>query len=104
MSSEYEVSSTTLAINWTPSSEAEAILQNVRFILGTIAGTVPLMRGFGIERSAIDGPATKARALLMTAVYRAINKYEPRATVLAIYIDDLEALDGAFSPRVRVAI
>lgn len=104
MPSEFDVSATAFEIGWAPSTEAEEILQNVRFILATIKGTVPLTRSLGIDRTAIDGPASKARALLMTSVLRALQAYEPRATVKELYIDDLDALDGKFSPRVRVEI
>jgi phage baseplate assembly protein W len=100
----YDVTATSLVIDWAPADEKAEILQNVRFILGTVAGTVPLARGMGVESDAVDGPASKARALLMTSVLRAIQRNEPRARVLEIYLEDGGALNGQFTPRVRIAI
>jgi phage baseplate assembly protein W len=58
----------------------------------------------GTRGDAVDAPATKARALLMTSVVRAIQRNEPRARVVEIYIDDVDAINGQLSPRVRIAI
>ena len=104
MPSSYEVTATPLVIDWSPATEQDEILQNVRFILGTFAGTVPLARDMGTRGDAVDAPATKARALLMTAVVRAIQRNEPRARVVEIYVDDVDAINGQLSPRVRIAI
>lgn len=104
MPSEFEVTATPLVIDWSPATELDEILQNVRFILGTFAGTVPLARGMGTAADAVDAPASKARALLMTSVLRAIQRNEPRARVVEIYVDDVDALNGQLSPRVRIAI
>jgi phage baseplate assembly protein W len=100
----YDVTATTLAINWSPSTEQEEILQNVRFILGSVAGSVPLARGMGVDQDAVDAPSSKARALLMTSVLRAIQRNEPRARVVEIHVEDNGALNGQFTPRVRIAI
>lgn len=99
-----DVSTLSLTIDWAPATEEAEILQNVRFILGSIAGTIPLARGVGISHSAVDGPASKARALLMTSVLRNIQNNEPRARVVELYVDDVDAISGQFSPRVRIEI
>jgi phage baseplate assembly protein W len=104
MPSDFEVSSTDFSINWSPASETEEILQNVRFILGTVGGTVPLARWLGINRTMIDGPVTKQRAALMMGAVRALQRGEDRVTVREVYIDDLDAANGQFSPRVRIAL
>jgi len=100
----YDVTATALAINWSPANTTEEILQNVRFILGTAVGSVPIARTLGIETNFIDAPTSKAKALLMTSVLRAIQRNEPRARVVEIYIEDNNALDGQLAPRVRIAI
>jgi phage baseplate assembly protein W len=91
-------------IDWAPSSVEAEVLQNVRFILASFAGAVPLARSLGLSASAVDAPASKARALLMTATLRAIQRNEPRARVVELYVDDLDAIGGQFSPRVRIEI
>jgi len=102
--SDYDVTATPLVIDWTPATEEAEILQNVRFILGTVAGSAPLARSMGIGMDAVDAPASKARALLMTSVLRAIQRNEPRARVTELYLEDNGALGGQFTPRVRIAI
>jgi len=102
--SSVELTATPLVIDWAPATEQAEILQNVRFILGSVAGTVPLARGMGIDNAAVDAPASKARALLMTSVLRAVQRNESRARVVEINLDDSNALNGQFSPRVRIEI
>lgn len=99
-----DVTATPLVIDWAPATEQDEILQNVRFILGSVAGTIPLARSMGIDNSAVDAPASKARAMLMTYVLRAIQRNEPRARVDELYLEDAGALNGQFSPRVRITI
>ena len=41
-----------------PESEIEEILQNIKTILSTYKGTVPLMRDFGIDPNLIDNLQT----------------------------------------------
>ena len=43
-------------INFAPDSEVEEILQNIRTILSTRIGTVPLDRDFGTTWEHIDKP------------------------------------------------
>jgi len=99
-----DVTASTLVIDWSPATEQDEVQQNVRFILGSVAGTVPLARGMGIDSSVVDAPASKARALLMASILRAIQRNEPRARVVELHLDDDGALSGQFSPRVRVEI
>ena len=104
MPSVYEVAGQPGPINWSPSDEATEVLQNVRFILGTIAGTVPLARSLGISGAVIDAPMTKAKSLLMTSVYRGIRRNEPRADVAEIYVDDVDGTTGQIVPRVKIKL
>jgi phage baseplate assembly protein W len=100
----YDVTATALTIDWAPSDKTTEVLQNVRFILGTVAGTVPLARGMGVSADAIDAPSSKARALLMTSALRSIQRNEPRARVVEIHLEDDDALDGQITPRVRISV
>lgn len=104
MPSVYEISyEGPIEIDWAPATEVDEVLQNARFILGTDAGTVPLVRGLGISASAVDAPMSKARALLMTNTLRSM-RYEPRISVREIAIEGSAALDGRLTPRIKVAL
>ena len=50
-------------VNFAPKTEVEEILQNVRTILATRLGTVPLHRGFGVTWEHIDKPLHVAKML-----------------------------------------
>lgn len=93
-------------INFAPGSETEEILQNVRTILTTGVGTVPLDRDFGTSREYVDKPLPVARSLMQAAVIDAITEFEPRATVESVTFDDstTDAMDGITRPRVIVSI
>lgn len=93
-------------VNFAPQTEVEEILQNVRTIIATRVGTVPLDRGFGIPYDAVDAPIAVARAIMQTAIIDAIQAYEPRATVKSVSFDESEAdaADGIMRPRVVISI
>lgn len=93
-------------INFAPGSEVEEILQNVRTILSTRIGTVPLDRDFGIDWSFIDSPLPAAKALFQAAVIDAILDYEPRANVVSVELEEdyNSAMDGVLKPVVTVSI
>ncbi len=67
-------------INWNP-TEAEEVVQNVRFLLATAPGTVPLSRAMGTPQDVIDTPMSAAAARLQADVIRAVRTYEPRVKV-----------------------
>lgn len=101
----YQVSLTD-KINFAPGSETEEILQNIRTILTTCVGTVPLDRDLGISYEYVDKPLPVARSLMQAAVIEAIEQYEPRAKVESISFDDnaADAMDGISRPSVIVSI
>lgn len=85
-------------INLMPTSEAEEIIQNVRTILLTYVGSVPLDRGFGIDNKIVDEPISVVRSRAVAEITEAINKFEPRAKVKKCYFD------GDISGKLRVRI
>lgn len=93
-------------INFAPGSETEEILQNVRTVLTTFKGTVPLDRDFGISVEYVDKPLPVARSLMQAAVIEAIEEYEPRAKVESVTFEEntADAMDGITRPRVIVSI
>lgn len=93
-------------IIFSPSSETEEILQNVRTILSTRVGSVPLFRDFGISWEHIDKPLPVAKVSMQADIIEKIEEYEPRAKVESVQFETPtpEAMDGILKPIVIVSI
>lgn len=93
-------------INFSPANEVQEILQNVRTILSTIKGTVPLDRELGISYDFVDEPSPIAMMQARTEIVNAIKTYEPRAVVSKIEFktNPNDARDGALYPVITVEI
>jgi phage baseplate assembly protein W len=76
-------------INWNP-TPAEEVVQNVRTLLVTAPGTVPLARAMGTPQDVIDSPESAVAARLQADVIRAVKTYEPRVKIKAVTL----AADG----------
>lgn len=89
-------------VDFAPSSEAAEVVQNVRTILATRVGTVPLDRDFGVSWEHLDKPLPVARALMQSEVIESIARYEPRANIEAVEFEESEqdAMEGISRPRV----
>ena len=94
------------AVDFAPANETAEILQNVRTILITLIGSVPMSRIFGIDWEHIDSPYPVARALMQSSVIEAIESYEPRARVESVTFDETlaDSMDGILCPRVIISI
>ena len=89
-----EVSNKPFKINLKPASEQEEIVQNVRQIVLTYQGEVPLDRGFGLDSSVLDSPTNEMlKAKLRAQIAAAIAESEPRADVKQINISG-DAISG----------
>lgn len=74
-----------------PESEIEEILQNIKTILSTYKGTVPLMRDFGIDPNLVDNLQTESfEQKLKNEIVKQIQQFEPRAKVkkIRLYTED----------------
>ena len=81
-----------------------AVLQNVRNILRTALGTVPMYREFGIDARFVDSPINVATPIIYAIIREAIEEFEPRCEVLDIdFVPDVSN-PGALLPTVRVRI
>jgi hypothetical protein len=81
---------------------ASEIYQNVRTILLTRKGTVPLDRQFGLDADILDAPTARAQALLSAAIAEAVDTYEPRARVESVEFTG--GMDGGLHPVVRISV
>lgn len=99
----YEVSND--SYDWTimPATEVEEILQNVRCILATTKGSVPMDRAFGISANMLDAPISVTQARLTAEIAKAVKTFEPRARVQEVkYSGDFS--DGQLNFTVVVEI
>ena len=90
------------ALDFAPGLVAEEVLQNVRTIITTIKGSIPLDREFGIDGEVVDLPINVAKAKMTNEIFRAIRIYEPRAVIESISFDG--ELSGRLLPTVEVSI
>ena len=86
-----------------PESEIEEIAQNVRMILHTFKGQVPLDRNFGIDSEIIDMPVNVARTKMTTRIVKAVNDSEPRVKVKEVKFSG-DAVDGLVVASVVVEL
>ena len=89
--------------SWQPTTEAEEIIQNVRTILTTRRGSVPLDRAFGIDTVLIDLPVTAIKGRLTKEIIEAVERFEPRVEVKEVKFAG-DAAEGAVYPVVKVVI
>lgn len=91
-------------VDFSPQSEAAEILQNVRTILKTRLGSVPLFRDFGITWEHIDKPLPVAKSLMLVAVIEAVEQFEPRAKIERVEFEESDAAEGILKPKVIISI
>ena len=91
------------AVDFAPESATAEVLQNVRTILNTRIGTVPLARNFGISWEHVDMPMPVARSIMQGVVIDAIEEFEPRARVEKVTFDG-DGADGILRPTVTISI
>lgn len=94
-------------IDFAPENEANEVLQNVRTILVTPRGSVPLDREFGISTGYIGKPVTAAKPALIAEVIEAVERYEPRANVESINLaenSESEVILGKLTLEVEVSV
>lgn len=89
-------------IDFSPGSTVKEVLQNVRTIVTTLKGSVPLDRAFGIDSDVIDLPVQQAMARLSNEIFQAVKKYEPRAKIESISFTGEDA--GRLVPLLEVSV
>ncbi len=80
------------------------IVQNVKVILTTAKGSVPLDREFGLDMRFLDQPVDRAKAMLMADMVAAVQRDEPRVQVLEVTVHEGDAAEGHLVPAVRIAV
>lgn len=101
----YTVSATDLtAIRLNEPDTVNSVLQNIAVILSTRKGSVPLYRDFGLNMEFLDKPAPVARVMMIAEVREAIERWEPRATVVGVSFSEDLSNPGLLIPTVEVEI
>lgn len=93
-------------IDWKPQSTADEVLQNVRCVISTVLGSVPLDREFGVSSAWLDDAGPVAEMKLRILLIDAIERFEPRAKIKSITFVDggSDGLQGRLSPVVKLEI
>lgn len=89
------------ALRLNETDRTRSVLQNVRIILSTWKGTVPLYRQFGLPSDFLHKPLPVAKAMLRAQIREAVEKFEPRVEVVDVTF--AEGVDGLI-PTVEVNI
>ena len=101
---EYMIDSSPVEINFAP-TPVEEVLQNVKFILLTVVGSVPLDRKFGVTGLFVDKPTEIAKAMLSAEIFENVHRNEPRVTVKQVaYRDPDREHQGRLLAEVKVEI
>ena len=84
-----------------PMSEADEIIECLRTLIMTPAGTVPLDRDFGISQAPLDRPLDIAENLLAVEIIDKARKYEPRAAIREVRLT--ANMEGKITVKVAIA-
>ena len=84
-----------------PKTLEEEVHQNIRFLLATQKGSIPLNRDFGISLDLLDNPTPVAKQKLIAEIISAVEKWEPRAKVTKVWFE--EDSTGKLKPQVSFA-
>lgn len=78
--------------------------QEIRTVLATRKGSVPLDRAFGLTWDCVDAPINEAMPCMVAEIGRQLENYVPRIRVKDISFSSSDSLDGVLLPRVTVEI
>lgn len=100
----YDINLAASEIKVLPDSQEQEILQNIRTILLTQVGSVPLYREFGVNADMLDAPLNIAQNRFTAEVAKAIARWEPRAKLKGIVWQESAAVEGKLEPLISVEI
>lgn len=83
---------------------AEEVLQNVRFIIKTRKGSLPLFRDFGVDWGFLDRPIAEARLMAIPDIISEIQTREPRAEIVDINFGGTNAEDGKIKLKLTIRV
>ncbi len=92
------------ALRLNESDTVASVLQNIRIILQTRQGSVPLYREFGLKQQFVDKPIPVAETMMYAEIRDAIDRFEPRAQFIDVTFETDESNPGRLIPTVEVEI
>lgn len=78
--------------------------QEIRMVLSTRKGSVPLDRDFGLTWDYVDLPLPEAMPYMISEIAVQLEKYVPRIRVRDILFQSDDPLEGILQPTVTVEI
>jgi phage baseplate assembly protein W len=84
--------------------DVTSILQNIRVLLGTWMGEVPLYRDFGIDPKLLHKPMSVVQPMLIADITDSIEQGEPRAAVLGVSVSSPTGKPDKLSVTVEVEV
>lgn len=72
------------ALTFFPQTAEEKIIQSIYCIMGTIKGSVPCYREYGLDNNWLHRPVNAVESAYAVAVSQALSEYEPRVRVEGI--------------------
>lgn len=81
-----------------------ALEQEIRTVLATRKGSVPLDRDFGLTWDFVDKPLTDAMPYMVAEIGQQLERYVPRIRVRDIAFGSPDAADGMLRPIVTVQV
>lgn len=95
----FDLNNTQIVFNLAAQGDEE-LLQNVKTILTTPAGSVAFDRDFGIDWTLLDNPVNITKAKLSAEYVRKIRRYEPRVVIISITFT--YSSEGIIIPKVVI--
>lgn len=91
-------------ISLTEKDTITEIIQNVRMIISTMRGSVPLYRDFGISPRWVDRPTPVVKALMISDIRESVEKWEPRVNVTQVTFNEDPSDPTHLIPSVHISI
>lgn len=82
----------------------DGLEQEIRMLLSTRKGSVPLDRNFGLTWDYVDLPMPEAMPYMISEIAGQLEKYVPRIKVRDIVFKSDDPLEGILQPTVTVEI
>jgi len=92
-----------MIVNFAPNTIAEELDQNIKCIIETITGSVPLARSFGVDQTDVDAPVNFVQSQMANKIITAIQEQEPRVVVDSITFA-IDEDTGSVKPNVKYSI
>lgn len=91
-----------ITVDFSPPDLLSEVTQNLRTIITTPKGSVPMFRDFGLDGGIVDLPVNSALAKIQSDIIMAVKKFEPRVKLTAINFEGDN--DGKLCVRLKFTL